>query len=86
MTAHDAERRFPAGIRELDPAIRAVLEQASLREAPEHPAHRRRRDVERLGDRAGLHRLATGTERVDSLEVVLDRPGKLCGSRGGSYH
>ena len=80
VVAQRAQRDAAALGGERDAAVALVLEQAQLVEPAQHPRHGAGRDAEPLRQRVGRHRaLEPRLERVDGLEVILDR------ARGGGW-
>ena len=76
VAAHDVERGSPPLVGELDPAARLPLEQLGIVETTDHARDRRRRDVQRRGERGRADTVLHG-EGEDPLQVVLDGHGRL---------
>ena len=77
MVAQHLERAQPALVGQHDAAVRRPLDEAELGEPLHHRRRRRGADLHPLGESRGRRALALRTERVDRLEVVLDRAREL---------
>ena len=77
MVPQHLERAQPPLVGQHHAAVGRPLDEAELGEPLHHRGRGRRADLHALGEGRGRRALALGIERVDRLEVVLDRAREL---------
>jgi hypothetical protein len=86
VAAHHPNRQPPALPGKLDSFIWLVFDQSLLRQPLDHPAHRRRRQLELMRNIVGSRRLPPLRKEIDGLEVILDRSRQGFLSECGGGH